>query len=246
MAVAMKKGKTYIGTSGWHYQHWKGNFYPEEIADSAQLAYYAEHFGTVELNNSFYHLPPPETFSNWRKKTPAGFIFAVKGSRYITHLKKLQVDSPVINTFLSNAGNLEEKMGPVLWQFPPRWKINTARLLAFLELLPPKFRYTFEFRDHSWYDTAVYELLKQYNCAFCIYQLNGHLSPITVTANWVYIRLHGPGGKYEGSYRLPTLQKWAKQCEHWNSEGKDAYCYFDNDQSGYAAANAVKMKQLME
>lgn len=240
----MKKGTIYIGTSGWHYKHWKGNFYPETIKEADQFSYYQQYFNTVELNNSFYMLPAAATFTGWRKASPAGFIFSVKASRYITHMKKLKADAHSIRNFFSRAGRLKEKLGPVLFQLPPRWKVNTERFADFLSRLPTGHRYTFEFRNDTWYHPDIYDLLRQYNCAFCIYELEHHLSPVEVTADFVYIRLHGPGNKYEGSYTRAALKKWAKRCLLWQQEKKDVYVYFDNDQAGYAAFNAHQLLEL--
>ncbi|MBV8251806.1 MAG: DUF72 domain-containing protein [Chitinophaga sp.] len=240
-----RSSQTYVGTSGWQYKHWKGVFYPEDIKEADELSVYAQTFHTVEINNSFYHLPPPERFRDWKAVTPSAFIFAIKGSRYITHMKKLQVDAEPIHKLISNAAHLKTKTGPILWQLPPRWKINPDRLQSFLTLLPQKYRYAFEFRDPSWWAPSIYALLKQYNCAFCIYELSGQLSPMEVTADWVYIRLHGPDGKYQGKYSTTALRKWAYRCQHWNKEKKDVYIYFDNDQQGFAAENARKLQDML-
>lgn len=229
------KGKIHIGTSGWHYKHWVGTFYPNNTKDAKQLAYYLNFFKTVELNNSFYHLPPPQTFNKWRRSVPDDFVFAVKASRYITHVKKLKVEKENVRLFFDSANKLQKKPGPVLFQLPPKWKMNTERLAAFLKLLPKKHQYSFEFRDQTWYHEDVYTLLRKHNCAFCIYELAGHLSPLIITSDFVYIRLHGPGGKYAGSYSSTQLKKWAEQCKQWQQEGKNIYIYFDNDQLGYAA-----------
>jgi uncharacterized protein YecE (DUF72 family) len=241
----MKKGKIYIGTSGWHYKHWKGTFYPGEIKETEHFSYYQNHFNTVEINNSFYHLPAAKTFRQWKEATPPKFIFAVKASRFITHMKKLNVDKKAVSLFLSRANKLDKKLGPVLFQLPPNWKINRERLKLFLKILPGKYRYTFEFRNPSWYNEEILDLLKAFNCAFCIYELEGHMSPYLVSADFVYVRLHGPGKKYEGSYSVTTLKAWAKRCLKWQQEGKDIYVYFDNDQAGYAAFNAEKLKSLL-
>jgi len=241
----MKKASLHIGTSGWHYKHWKGTYYPADIKEADQFGYYARHFSTVEINNSFYKLPDPHTFTAWRKAAPKGFTFAVKASRYLTHMVKLKASKQSLRKFFTRAGKLEEKLGPVLFQLPPKWKVNTERLAQFLSSLPAGHRYTFEFRDHTWYTPEVLDLLRQYNAAFCIYHLERHLSPIEVTADFVYVRLHGPGNKYQGSYRLPALKKWAGLCRRWLQDHKDVYIYFDNDQAGYAAYNAERLMGLM-
>jgi len=238
------KGKIHIGTSGWHYRHWIGTFYPAETKLKDQMAEYLKHFSTVELNNPFYRIPEEKTFETWRKTTPEDFIFSVKANRFITHNKKLT--DPEISTplFFERVKGLKEKLGPILFQLPPGWEINLERLDEFLAALPPKFRYVFEFRNHSWYTEEVYALLRNYHAAFCIYELNRHMSPVVVTAGFVYIRLHGPGAKYQGSYSMETLKQWATQCREWASEHKDVYVYFDNDQKGYAGFNALTLKEL--
>ncbi|MGN6645282.1 MAG: DUF72 domain-containing protein [Cytophaga sp.] len=240
------KSAIYIGTSGWHYKHWKGTFYPEDIKEKDQLAQYIQTFHTVELNNSFYHLPLRNTFKQWKKSVPENFIFAVKGSRYITHMKKLKESSEAIHAFLHNASGLKEKLGPILFQLPPGWKINTQRLEDFLKQLPEHFRFAFEFRNTSWYTEEVYTLLRKYNCAFCIYELDRHTSPMEVTTDFVYVRLHGPAGKYQGSYSKRQLNSWAKKCINWQQNHKNVFIYFDNDQEGYAAFNAQTLQQLLD
>lgn len=241
----MKRGHIHIGTSGWHYKHWKNFFYPENLKEADQLLFYTGIFETVEINNSFYHLPDKKTFLQWRKKVPEKFIFSVKASRYITHMKKLKDCTESLTIFLQQAKALKEKMGPVLFQLPPGWKINIERFESFLNILLPEYRYTFEFRNASWYDENIYKLLKEHRCAFCIYELNHHLSPLEVTTDFVYIRLHGPAEKYAGSYPLRTLKLWVKRCREWASKGKEVFIYFDNDQKGYAAFNAKTLKELI-
>jgi uncharacterized protein YecE (DUF72 family) len=242
----VKKGKSYIGTSGWHYKHWKGIFYPEGTPEKSQLDFYVRTFHTVELNNSFYRLPSAETFAKWKNTVPEHFLFSVKGSRFITHLKKLNVNHAQVHEFLDNADKLGKKLGPVLFQLPPRWNVNPERLEDFLKLLPQKHRYVFEFRNESWYIPEMYNLLHQHNCAFCIYELGGHRSPEEITADFVYIRLHGPGNKYEGSYTTAALKKWAHKCSLWLDAGKDVFIYFDNDQLAYAPKNAASLKKMLQ
>ena len=240
----MKKGKIYIGTSGWHYKHWIGTYYPAETKEKDQLSLYCKDFTTVELNNSFYHLPTAKAFKQWAASTPAKFLFAVKGSRYFTHMKKLNVLKSELTRFVKRVHYLGKKTGPILFQLPPTWKVNTERLKQFLSRLPAGDRYVLEFRNASWYTEEVYALLNEYHVAFCIYDLAGHQSPVIVTAHFVYVRLHGPGDKYQGSYHNNVLKKWAKTCKQWQRLGKDVYFYFDNDQSGYAAFNALKLREL--
>src|SRR5438270_13006235 len=170
--------KVHIGTSGWHYKHWCGPFYAEKLPASKMLQCYVQYFDTVEINNSFYRLPEKSTFESWRESTPKNFIFAVKASRFLTHNKKLKDPENALNNFLPRAEALGEKLGPILFQLPPRWRINLERLAEFLDALPKYHRYTFEFREPSWLVPQVYELLRRHNAAFCIYELAGFHSPI--------------------------------------------------------------------
>lgn len=241
-----KHGKIWIGTSGYKYKHWDGVFYPPDLKKVNQLQYYHGIFDTVELNNSFYRQPAAGNFENWKNSVPDNFVYAVKANRFFTHLKKFNVTKNEILEFLDNSAHLDEKLGPVLFQLPPSWNINLERLAHFLTLLPKHYRYTFEFRNHSWYGDELYELLKSHNCAFCIYELAGHLSPLPVTADFVYVRLHGPGDKYQGSYSEQDLLKWAKFAAEWQQQGHDVFIYFDNDQAGYAAFNAQRLKEMVE
>jgi len=236
----------HVGTSGWHYDHWQGPFYPGDLPSEGWLAYYAEHLATVEINNSFYRLPEAETLWNWRAGTPQGFLFAAKASRYITHMKKLKdPDEPVAN-FLGRMEELGEKLGPILFQLPPNWNLNLDRLRSFLETLPGGHRFAFEFRDPSWFDEQTYEILAAHNAAFCIYELAGRLSPREVTTDWVYVRLHGPGDAYQGKYDAEALASWMGTFSTWMRQGKDVYCYFDNDEAGYAVQNAMALEAMAE
>lgn len=238
------EGRVHIGTSGWHYPHWKGPFYPGGLADESLLAEYARHFRSVEINSSFYRLPEEETFEAWRRAVPEGFLFAVKASRYITHMKKLKDPAASLARFLERAELLGEKMGPVLFQLPPRWHLDLDRLRAFLQALPRGHRYAFEFRDESWFDPGVYEALAG-SAAFCIFDLDGRLSPRETTADFVYIRLHGPDGPYRGQYSTEALAGWAGAISTWRQGGKDVYCYFDNDEAGYAPQDALRLQEML-
>lgn len=233
-----------IGTSGWAYPHWAGTFYPSDLPDSEWLSYYAERFTSVELNNSFYQLPAAATLEHWRNTVPAEFTFAVKASRYITHMKKLNDPKDTVPRFLRRMDMLGPKLGPVLFQLPPRWGCNPERLHHFLTSLPAGYRYAFEFRDPSWFCEPVEELLESFGAGFCIYDLAGLQSPATVTGNLAYVRLHGPGDAYQGSYDEHALSAWAAMLQRWCAGGRDVYCFFDNDEAGYAAANAARLHEL--
>lgn len=238
--------KIHIGTSGWHYSHWRGPFYPENMRDDKMLDFYVQHFQTVEINNSFYRLPSLQTFKLWRGQTPPGFIFAVKASRYITHMKKLRDPESASRKFFAHAEVLERKTGPILFQLPPSWHINVERLEAFLEILPRSHRYAFEFRDPTWFSAEVTDLLKKHHAALCVYDLAGQQSAKELTARFAYLRLHGPAEqKYSGRYTRPQLQKWLDLCIDWLESGaREVFVYFDNDQSGYAALNAVELQKM--
>lgn len=208
------------------------------------LAYYAERLPTVEINSSFYHLPDRRVFEGWRRGTPDGFLFSVKASRYITHFKKLDSPQPALSRFLENARGLGPKLGPVLFQLPPRWGINLPRLEEFLGQLPAGFRYAFEFRDTRWFDPRTFRLMSRHGAAFCIYHLRDVTSPREVTAGFVYVRLHGPAGAYAGLYDEPALAAWAARLSGWAARGLEVFCYFDNDQLAHAVRNALRLRQM--
>lgn len=234
-------GLSWIGTSGWHYPHWADRFYPEGTPTKAYLTHYAGIFQTVEVNSSFYRLPSEETLRDWGKHTPPGFVFACKASQYITHRKKLKDPWEILPAFLQRIAVLGDKLGPVLFQLPPRWRLNRARLEGFLEALPQGQRFAFEFRDLRWNTPEVMGLLERSGSAFCCFDLGGTASPIRVTADFVYMRLHGPGAPYRGSYSDASLADWAARMAAWQADGLDVYCYFDNDEHAYAPRNAQSL-----
>jgi len=209
------------------------------------LAHYVRHFDTAELNNSFYRLPTEAAFSAWRDAVPRGFVFAVKASRYLTHLIKLKDPLQAVQNLIPRAENLGEKLGPFLFQLPPRWRVNVERLQGLLEVLPPQHRYAFEFRDDSWHSAEVLQVLRQHNAALCIFHLAGFSSPAEITADFAYVRLHGPGGKYQGSYSQADLRAWSDRIQQWRKKLKAIYIYFDNDQAGYAARDALHLKAML-
>ena len=239
-------GAVHIGTSGWNYKHWIGHFYPEELPQKKWLAYYAERFDTVEVNNTFYQLPQLSTFTNWREIVPENFKFAVKASRFITHMKKLKDPKTSSEKFFQGSERLENKLGPILFQLPPGWQVNADRLAVFLEAIPSGHRYVFEFRNESWLQKEVFDLLRQHNAAFCIHDFRGKDSPREITADFTYMRMHGPTEiAYAGSYPLGTLKKWAQQIRTWRKDLKAIYVYFNNDFQGYALKNALKLRELI-
>jgi len=151
-----------------------------------------------------------------------------------------------VSNFLGRMGELGDKLGPILFQLPPNWSLNVRRLQAFLKVLPTDFKYAFEFRDPSWFQTEVYDALGEHGASLCIYDFDHRLSPKEVTADFIYIRLHGPSGPYQGQYETVVLEEWAVDFSVWAKEGKEIYCYFDNDEAGYAAQDALKLKAIVE
>ena len=238
-------GLIHIGTSGWHYQHWKGPFYPEDLSDERFLDYYMNSFETSEINNTFYKLSDKKTFVHWRDTVPEDFIFSVKASRYITHMKKLKDPDEPIAAFIHRVDVLGKKLGPILFQLPPKWNFNLERLKGFLDALPEDYRYAFEFRDTRWFAQQTEEVLAEKGAAFCIYDFEHRESPRSVTADFVYVRLHGPDGAYKGKYDEKTLSDWAEAFSSWASQEKEVFCYFDNDEKAYAVQNALKLKELL-
>lgn len=240
----------YIGTSGWHYPHWRGAFYPDKLPMREWLSYYAQRFETVEINNSFYHLPTAETLHLWADDVPTGFRFAAKASRYLTHMKKLKDPQPALDTFLSRMEALGGKLGPILLQLPPHWRCDLQRLESFLAILPGRsgaHRFAFELRDPSWQTPPVLELLTRYRAANCIFDLAGVPSVAALTTDFAYVRLHGPTGPYRGSYTHQALASWAERLRAWRAQlTAGIYVYFDNDEAGYAARNALELRALVE
>lgn len=242
---AQTPGKVHIGTSGWHYLHWRGAFYPRDFKPTKFLAFYARRFSTVEINNSFYRLPPKAVFEKWRSTTGNEFYFSIKANRYITHLKKLNKAQESVKRLLYAACGLKDALGPILFQLPPHWKCNLPRLEQFLSMLPRTTRYAFEFRDRTWFNPNIYELLSRHVAALCITEIGNLRSPILETTDFIYIRLHGPDRAYQGTYSRKQLQWWADYIVAQRDAGKDIWCYFDNDQSGFAAVNALTLEKLV-
>ena len=209
------------------------------------FGFYSQRFSTVEVNNSFYRLPTMTALQHWRDVAPTKFCFAVKASRFLTHMKKLKDPTPGVRKFFRRVETLGRKLGPILFQLPPGWQCNRERLVSFLKTLPRKHRCAFEFRNSTWHTGAIYDVLRRHNTAFCVYELAGFQSPLEITADFAYIRLHGPGGAYQGRYTEKQLGDWAEQIRHWRRRLQDVYIYFDNDQSGYAARNALELKSML-
>jgi uncharacterized protein YecE (DUF72 family) len=233
-----------VGTSGWHYPHWRGMFFPLDLRSHEYLAFYSRHFSTVEVNSTFYRLPAAETARSWAAATPPGFTFALKASRYITHQKRLKDPGAGVERFSRIASLLGEKLGPILFQLPAGFGVDLRRLAALLDMLPPGGRYAFEFRDPTWFAPEVRGTLADRGAALCLSDAAGATTPLWVTAPFVYLRLHGSAGMYQGRYSEETLRPYATLISEWAKEGRDVFCYFNNDESGYAVENA-RMLALM-
>ncbi|HKT79363.1 MAG TPA: DUF72 domain-containing protein [Vicinamibacterales bacterium] len=234
----------HIGCSGWQYKHWRDNFYPHSLRASQWLEYYASRFDTVEINNSFYRLPAADTFENWRRRVPSGFVYSVKASRYLTHMKKLKDPGPPLDLFFSRAKHLGNRLGPVLYQLPPRWPRNVERLDAFLRALPRRRRHVIEFREPSWYSDDVMECLRARSVALCLHDMAGSAAPRIVVGPFVYVRLHGPE-RYAGGYSREALSEWAEWCAARLAEGVPVYVYFNNDSGGHAPRDALRLRSMV-
>lgn len=241
-----KKPSLFIGISGFYYPGWRGSFYPAKLAAHDYLPFYSTRFKSVEINNTFYRLPLESTLSRWRDVTPEDFVFATKASRFITHIKRLEGPAEAVTAFLDCVGSLASKLCPVLFQLPSRFPFNGDKLDTFCKVLSRDFRYAFEFRDPGWFRQETCDILSQHNMAFCIYNYSVTLSPDAVTADFVYIRFHGPLKEpYRGAYPDKFLEEWAGKIQNWMKEAKSVYVYFDNTMQGYAAVDALKMQLLL-
>ncbi len=233
-----------VGTSGWSYDHWRGRFYPDDCTQDEWFDYYAERFDTVEVNNTFYNLPEESTFRAWREQCPEGFVYTLKANRYITHLKRLKDAPEPVERFLGRARGLGDRLGPVLWQLPPRWHKNAERLEYFLGVIPDDVRHVFEFRDEEWFDDDILGLLDDAGASFCTHDMPGISVPRTATGSAAYVRFHGTDGKYEGTYSDDALREWAGWlARQHEEEGRDVYAYFNNDAEAHAPRDAVRLRE---
>lgn len=235
-------GELRIGASGFHYKHWRRIFYPKNLSSKKWFHHYAEHFDTVELNNTFYRLPRPEIFALWRRQAPPGFIYAVKFNRYGSHWMRLKNPGSTIGNFLQAAGKLGQSLGPILVQLPPHWKVDAARLENFLHAAPRTRRWALEFRDRSWLCDDVYEILQRYKAALCIHDMIPD-HPRILTADWTYLRFHGE--RYGGSYSRQKLQGEARWMRRQLASGRDVFAYFNNDAQGFAVQNGLDLKRYV-
>ena len=235
----------YIGTSGWYYEHWRGLFYPEELPKVEWLEFYSRHFNTVEINNSFYHLPSEKAFNQWKNLVQARFVYAVKVNRSITHFKKLRNTETDLENFFSKAQMLGNKLGVLLYQLPPQMERNDETLEYFLSLLPRGFRHTFEFRHKSWINDSTFTILKRYGTGFCILDMPRLTCPLVATSDFAYIRFHGSKELYSSCYTEEELRHWAKGITELDKTLKAVYIYFNNDAEAYAITNAQELRKMI-
>ena len=241
-----RPGKIYVGTSGWSYKGWHDTFYPSECGPSQWFSFYAGRFATVEINATFYRLPSEKMVEGWRTKAPAGFRYALKGSRFITHLKKLKEPASALEVFFDRIEPLRSKMAVVLWQLPPQLRKNMGRIESFLDCLPASYRYAIEFRHPSWLDEEVFRALRARGIANVWVSSRQMPVDYTVTAGFIYLRFHGLAGGFGHNYTRAELQPWADQLVEHARQGRPSYVYFNNDWNARAPENAEQLMAMVE
>ena len=234
-----------IGSSGWEYKHWAGRFYSRDLSRDRWLEHYAAEFDTVELNNSFYRLPDADQFAAWGRRVPKDFAFAVKASRYLTHLKRLRDPKEPLARLWSRARRLGRRLGPMLYQLPPRWTPDHERLGAFLDAVPPHPQ-AVEFRDRRWYGNPTFDLLERADVALCLHDMPGSATEPRPIGPLVYVRFHGAGARYGGSYSSQRLSAWADRMAGWAREGLPVWVYFNNDAAGHAVRDADRLRSFVD
>jgi uncharacterized protein YecE (DUF72 family) len=242
----MRRGSAHVGCSGWEYKHWRGDFYPADLPRTRWFERYAAVFDTVEINNTFYRLPEETTFAAWSARAPNGFIYAVKASRFLTHMKKLKDPEEPLERLFSRMRPLGRHLGPVLYQLPPGWKLDRERLEHFLQALPRGVRHVMEFRDPTWYADDVLRMLERYRVALCLHDMRGSATGRERVGPFVYVRFHGATGHYGGGYSDERLRDWAAWLHAQRAGGAAVYAYFNNDVGGHAPRDAVTLRRFLE
>jgi len=242
----MPRGRARVGCSGWQYKHWRGDFYPADLPQARWFEHYAARFDTVEINSSFYRLPERETFAAWARRAPMRFLFAVKASRFLTHMKKLKDPEEPIDRLFTRMRALGRHLGPVLYQLPPGWKVDVGRFRHFLGVLPRDARHVVEFRDPTWYDKEIYRLMEERGVALCLHDMPGSATGRERVGPFVYVRFHGASSKYGGGYTKDRLRSWAKWLNAQRDAGADVFAYFNNDEGGHAPRDAVTLRRVLE
>jgi len=246
----MAKGTLGIGTSGWNYEHWRGLFYSKDLPQSRWLDFYSRHFNTVEINYSFYRLPEKKTFEEWHRSTPAHFSFTAKVSRFYTHMKKLALPEQNLFRFLENAAGLGEKLSAILFQLPPFWNVNAerlSRLAAYIstQKILPDIRCVLEVRNRTWLSEDVFKVLKDRNISLCLADWPELSVDGPVTADFIYVRRHGPSALYASRYTHQEIEANARMIRQWLTAGKDVHVYFNNDTMAWAVKNALELREML-
>jgi len=248
----MKKPKfkgIYVGTSGYSYQHWKSRFYPPQFPASKWLQFYSQHFNIVELNITFYRLPAKKAFQSWYLKTAKNFKFVIKGSRFITHIKRLKECRGPLRLFFNRAEALKEKLACVLWQLPPSLKCDLERLDKFIKILKNRYsscRHSFEFREKSWFNPQTYNILNKNDINLCIADAPNFRTPVELTSSFIYLRFHGGKILYGSQYSDKELKNWAQNAKKWLKKKPLLFAFFNNDAYAFAVKNALKFKELLD
>jgi uncharacterized protein YecE (DUF72 family) len=241
----MARAEVRIGCSGWQYAHWRRRFYPADLAQDRWLEFYTQRFDTVELNGSFYRLPERATFAGWAERLPEGFSMAVKASRYLTHVKRLREPREPLERLWSRALALGPRLGPMLYQLPPRWHRDEGRLEAFLAALPRGRAQAIEFRDRTWYAPEVKAALDAAGVALCLHDMPGSATEPAPIGPLAYVRFHGAGRRYGGRYSSQLLSAWARRLAAWSAGGLPCHVYFNNDANGHAVRDAERLRTLV-
>jgi uncharacterized protein YecE (DUF72 family) len=240
--MGRRRGALRVGTSGYQYRHWRGDFYPRDLPTRDWFNHYAGRFDTVEINNTFYNLPDPDVFEAWREAAPPGFCFTLKFSRYGTHMKHLKDPEAALGPFVERAERLRSHLGPILVQLPPHWSADPDRLDGFLGAAPGRHRYAVEVRDPSWLGDTVFDVLRRHGAALVIHDaIESH--PVLLTAQWTYLRFHGR--HHRGGYSPQALSGQALRIRRWLRGGHDVYAYFNNDVGGHAPWNAPDLRRFV-
>ncbi len=241
-----KRGEIRIGCSGWNYKHWRGLFYPEGLPQKRWFEHYAATFDTVEINNSFYRLPKAETFDKWREQAPDGFCYAVKANRFLTQAKKLKECAEPLQRMMTPFRHLGDRLGPILYQLPPRFRVNLERLDKFLTLAPKDVVNVFEFREKSWLTEEMLALLDRHGASFCVHDMPGSATPRWVAGPIAYVRFHGGEGKYWGRYSDAGLTDWTDWIVERAKGGRSVWCYFNNDMEAHAIHDALTLRAMVK
>ena len=237
------RGAIRIGCSGWIYPHWRERFYPKELRQTEWFRHYAQTFDTVEINNTFYHLPSEKAVAHWEEQAPPGFVYAVKVNRFITHMKKLREPQEPLRNFVTRMHGLGKHLGPLLYQLPPHWNCNPARFREFLDALSPDFIHVFEFRHQSWVNDEIFAALEEHGASLCVHDMIGIEVPRVAMGRVAYVRFHGTLPLYAGGYAERTLRSWAQWLSEQAAAGRDAFAYFNNDADAQAVFDAQKLRR---